>query len=156
MSRGTFTRRFSQRWTHCAKEIPLGLWSSPARAAESVSSSTGARAANFPSSTHLPILNGGTSGGAAPLLFFDQAKPQVATIVLRYQDGESEHLTPTEGFVLHEITPAHYKRGARLVAALALDRSGHPIYTQRFRPQEWGVYPCKKPVDRGYGVKTCP
>jgi hypothetical protein len=104
----------------------------------------------------LPILNGGTLGGAAPILFFDQAKPQVAAVVLRFQNGESEHLTPIEGFVLHEITPAHYKRGTRLVAAVALDRSGHRIYTQQFRPQEWGVYPCKKPVDRGYGVKMCP
>jgi hypothetical protein len=104
----------------------------------------------------LPVLNGGTSGGATPVLFFDQAKPKVATVVLRYQNGESERLTPIEGFVLHEITPAHYRRGTRLVAAVALDRSGHRIYTQRFRPQEWGVYPCKKPVNRGYGVSECP
>ncbi|HJQ75339.1 MAG TPA: hypothetical protein VJ814_10645 [Gaiellaceae bacterium] len=105
----------------------------------------------------LPILNGGTAGSTSPpILLFEQAKPQVAAVVLRYQNGESERLTPVDGFVLHEIAPAHYKRGTRLAAAVALDRSGHPIYTQRFRPQEWGVYPCKKPVDRGYGVTECP
>jgi hypothetical protein len=105
----------------------------------------------------LPILNGGISGSTEPpILLFDQAKPQVAAVVLRYQNGESERLTPVEGFVLHEINPAHYTRGTRLVAAVALDHSGHRIYTQRFRPQEWGVYPCNELVNRGYGVKMCP
>jgi hypothetical protein len=75
---------------------------------------------------------------------------------LRYQNGENERLTPIEGFVLTEITPAHYKRGTRLVAAVALNASGKAIYTERFRPQEPGLYPCKKPINRGYGVKTCP
>ena len=83
-----------------------------------------------------PTLNGGFSGSTnPPLLFFVQAKPQVATVELRYQNGESERLTPIDGFVLHEITPAHYKRGTRLVAAVALDRSGKAIYTERFQPR---------------------
>jgi hypothetical protein len=106
--------------------------------------------------SQMPVFNGGMGGGADPVLFFGQAKPRVAAVVLRYQNGESERLTPVEGFVLHEITPAHYKRGTRLVAVVALDRSGKPIYTERQSPQAWGVYPCAKPVDRGYGVKECP
>jgi hypothetical protein len=27
---------------------------------------------------------------------------------------------------------------------------------ERFRPQQPAVYPCKKPVDHGYGIKMCP
>lgn len=105
--------------------------------------------------TSEPAFGGGLLGGAHRILFFGQAKPEVAAVELRYQNGESERLTPIDGFLLHEVTPAHYKPGTRLVAAVALNRSGKAISTQRFRPQETGVYPCKKPVNRGYGVKTC-
>ncbi|MFL5914879.1 MAG: hypothetical protein ACJ752_04480 [Gaiellaceae bacterium] len=103
-----------------------------------------------------PVFNGGLSGAATRILLFGHAKPQVATVELRYQNGENERLTPIEGFVLTEIMPAHYKRGTRIVAAVALNASGKAIYTERFRPQETGFYPCKKPINRGYGVKTCP
>ena len=103
-----------------------------------------------------PVFNAGLSGAATRILLSGHAKQQVATVELRYQNGESERLTPIEGFVLHEITPAHYKRGTRLVAAVAFDRNGKAIYTEQFHPQEPGFYPCKKPINRGYGVKTCP
>jgi hypothetical protein len=106
--------------------------------------------------TREPALGGGLAGGSSRILFFGQAKPEVTTVELRYQNGQREQLAPIDGFVLREITPAHYKRGTRLVAAVALDRSGKVILTQHFRPQETGVYPCKKPVNLGYGVKACP
>ena len=100
-------------------------------------------------------LNGGISGGADPVLFFAQTKPDVATVELRYQNGERERLTPVEGFVLAEITPAHYPQGMRLLAAVALDRSGNVIYTNRQDPHAMGVYPCKTPASLGYGVTAC-
>jgi hypothetical protein len=103
-----------------------------------------------------PVFNAGLSGGSSRILLFGQAKPEVATVELRYENGESQQLTPSDGFVLTEITPAHYRRGTRLVSALALDASGKAIYTVRFQPQSTGLYPCKKPVAMGYGVKTCP
>lgn len=104
-----------------------------------------------------PVFNVGFSGAATRILLFGHAKPQVATVELRYQNGERERLTPVEGFVLHEITPAHYRRrGTRLVAAIALNASGKAIYIERFDPKETGFYPCQKPTNRGYGVKTCP
>ena len=103
-----------------------------------------------------PVFNGGLSGAATRILLFGHVKPEVATVELRYQSGESERLTPVEDFVLHEITPGHYKRGTRLVAAVALNASGNAIYTERFDPQEPGFYPCKQRINRGYGVKTCP
>jgi hypothetical protein len=104
----------------------------------------------------LPTLNGGLSGGADPVLFFAQTKPEVAAVELRYQNGESERLTPVDGLVLAEITPAHYERGTRLVTVVALDRSGRTIYTQRQEPDAVGVYPCRVPKSLGYGLKACP
>jgi hypothetical protein len=107
--------------------------------------------------TDIPsALNGGLSGGADPVLFFAEAKSDVATVELRYQDGETERLTPVDGFVLAEITPAHYKLGTRLVAAVALDQGGKTIDTQRYQPRAFGVYPCQTPTNLGYGVKACP
>lgn len=58
------------------------------------------------SDPEMPTLNGGLSGGADPLLFFAETTPDVATVELRYQNGESQHLTPVESFVLTEVTPA--------------------------------------------------
>jgi hypothetical protein len=104
----------------------------------------------------LPTVNGGLNGGADPILFFAQVKADVAALELRYQDGESERLTPVEGFVLGEIPPAHYKLGTRLTAAVALDSKGKAIYTEHYRPQDVGVYPCEKPTNLGYGVTACP
>jgi len=103
-----------------------------------------------------PVFNAGGVGGSSRILLFGQAKPQVATVELRFQNGESERLAPVDGFVLTELTPAHYELGTRLVAAVALDRSGNVLLTQRFHPRDQGFYPCKKPVDQGYGVKSCP
>lgn len=109
------------------------------------------------SAARIPTLNGGLSGSTnPPLLFFLQAKSKVAAVELRYQNGESERLTPTDGFLLTEIKPAHYKLGTRLVAAVALDRSGKAIYTQHYQPNGIGTYPCKKPINKGHGIKACP
>jgi hypothetical protein len=104
----------------------------------------------------LPTLNGGISGGSDPVLYFAETKPDVAAVELRDQNGKSERLTPVDGLVLAEITPAHYEQGSRLATVVALDRSGHVIYTQRQDPQALGVYPCRAPKNLGYGVKACP
>jgi hypothetical protein len=109
-----------------------------------------------PSGAGLPTLNGGLSSGADPILFFAQTTPDVATVELRYQNGESERLSPVEGFVLTEITPTHYAQGSRLVSAVALDQSGNALDTERFQPQDVGVYPCQTPTDLGYGLTACP
>jgi hypothetical protein len=105
---------------------------------------------------HGPAFAGGLSIGTRRVLFFAQARPTVAAIAFRYQDGSSERVAPVDGFVLHEITPQHYKPGARLTAAIGLDSAGRTLFTQNFHPQTPGVYPCKKPLARGYGVKSCP
>jgi hypothetical protein len=136
---------------------PIYLWVMPRRGGGNCffyNRGQGCTAPRF--EAQLPAFQGGMSGGSDPILFFGQAKPGVSVVELRYQDGTSERLTPIDGFVLHEITPAHYRRGTRLVAALAFGRSGKRLVTDRYRPNAPGVYPCKKPIDRGYGVKMCP
>jgi len=91
--------------------------------------------------SYTPAYAGSLERGLTRVLFFDQTEPEVATIELRYQNGERERLTPIDEFVLHEITPAHYRPGTRLVAAVALNRSGKAIGTQLFHPQDKGLYP---------------
>lgn len=115
----------------------------------------GCRDPRFASST--PALNGGLGGSTnPPLLLFLEAKPKVAAIELRYQNGENERLTPVDGFMLTEIKPTHYFLGTRLATVVALDRNGKAVYTQRYQPKDSGIYPCQKPVNQGYGVKACP
>lgn len=103
-----------------------------------------------------PAFAGGLSIGTKRVLFFAEAEAKVTQIELRYQDGSREELTPIDGFVLHEITPAHYPQGRRLAVAIATNSNGRVLYRQEFQPQAHGTYPCEKPVSRGYGVRTCP
>ena len=103
-----------------------------------------------------PPFYGHLQGALQRVLLSGFAKPEVATVVLRYQNGTSERLTPIDGFILHEITPAHYRRGTRLVAYVALNRNGKTISTSHFQPQQSGIYPCKKPINKGHGAHICP
>jgi hypothetical protein len=70
----------------------------------------------------LPVIDGGDVHG----VYFAQVKPSVAMVELRYRDGEVQRLKPVDGFVFHAMT-----RGSRLVAAVALDRSGKAIFRQQ-------------------------
>jgi hypothetical protein len=67
----------------------------------------------------LPVVNGGGSDG----VYFAQVKPNVAALELHFRGGSSERLTPTDGFVLHDIG-----QNGRLVGVVGLDRNGTPIY----------------------------
>ena len=82
-----------------------------------------------------PAVNGGLVGGAGNL-YFAQVKPDVVAIELRYQNGRSERLAPTDGVVAREISSANQKSGTRLVAAIGFDRDGRVIFTQHLRPLE--------------------
>lgn len=74
----------------------------------------------------LPAVDGGGVNG----IYFGQVRPGIATVELRYRDGASERLTPTDGFVLHQM---QHEDG--LVAVVGLDRRGKAIFTQRVPPQ---------------------
>jgi len=57
-------------------------------------------------------------------VYFAQVKPNVATVELRYASGDTEDVTPVDGFVLHEVN-------GRLVAATALSASGERLFTEK-------------------------
>jgi hypothetical protein len=101
----------------------------------------------LPSPESNSVFDGGLSVAGSRMLLFALAKPAVATVELRYQNGKRERLTPLHGFVLHELTPAHWKPGTRLMAAVALSRTGKAISTERFQTQSPSVYPCKTPIN---------
>jgi hypothetical protein len=101
-------------------------------------------------------LAGGLSGGERPVLFPAQVGEGVAQVELRYEDGTVERLEPVEGFVLAEIGSAHYKRGHRLVAAIARWPNAEVIKRQEFHADAPGIYPCEEPIDIGHGVMSCP
>jgi len=105
-------------------------------------------ALNLASSSPGPnaAFDGGIGVGGSRMDFFGLAKPSVATVRLRYQNGDRERLTPIDGFVLHNLGPAHWKPGTRLLAAVALNRNGKAISTEQFQTQAPDVYPCKTPT----------
>ena len=74
----------------------------------------------------LPAVNGSGTDG----VYFAQVKPGIATIELRYQNGASERVRPTDGYVLHELEP-----DARLAEVIGLDQTGRAIFTQHLRAQ---------------------
>jgi hypothetical protein len=98
----------------------------------------------------------GLSIGTRRVLYFAHLKPVVAEVELRYQDGTIEHVKPVDGFILHEVGPTHYKLGHRLKTAVGLNAHGAIVASHPFTPNAHGIYPCEKPVARGYGVKSCP
>jgi hypothetical protein len=76
--------------------------------------------------SHEPAVNGSLRGSA----YFAQVKPSVASVELRFANGTSERVTPSDGFVLAAIAPG---RG-RLRSAVGLDRNGKVLGRQNFRP----------------------
>lgn len=100
-------------------------------------------------------MAGGLSSGSNPVLFHAQVTEEVAAVELRYEDGTVERVEPVEGFVLHEVTPAHYERGYRLTLAVAVGRGGE-LQRHPFPTDTPGVYPCDVPIDIGLGVMACP
>jgi hypothetical protein len=100
----------------------------------------------------------GTLSGGPGVLLFGPVSPDIASLELRYDDGEVERVDAVEGFVLHEIPSKHYERGHRLRVLVGLDAHGDEVARRR-RPggaSEFGVYPCDEPVDLGADVRGCP
>ena len=96
----------------------------------------------------------GLSGGNV-VLFMGKARADVATVVLRFQDGSEERVRPVKGYILAEIAPSHYAQGRRPIEAVALGPLGQEIGRNRISTSS-GIYPCEEPVDQGFGVMACP
>ena len=134
----------------------ITLWSAPSR--------TGGRCYWWnqgsgcpPAGSRLvPPVQIGMAGAPRSVRLFGTVAPTVTTVKLNYQDGSTDTITPTEGFVLTEIASSHYPRGHRLVTAVGYDKNGREVGRSTFRPETPGFYPCAKPKNYGYGVKQCP
>lgn len=70
----------------------------------------------------LPAVDGGGTNG----VYFAQVKPKIATLELRFRNGDRERLTPIDGFVLHQMT---HETGR--ISVLGLGPSGKAIYRQK-------------------------
>lgn len=95
-------------------------------------------------------------GGLGGTIFSAQVQPAVARVELRFQDGARTTLHPVEGFVLYSIPKDHWRRGHRLVAAIAYAVDGRRLARESIDPRLPGVYPCAKPHPIGAGQTTCP
>ena len=73
----------------------------------------------------LPAINANVLDG----IYFAEVKPDIATIELRFRNGDGERLTPVDGVVLHEI-----EHGSPLVTVVGLDRSGRAVVRQHYLP----------------------
>jgi hypothetical protein len=101
-------------------------------------------------------MAGGLSHGTGFTSFDAQLKPDVARVVLRFQDDATVTLAPVHGFVLYNIPKAHWPRGHRLIAAGAYNRDGEKLAAEKFDPLQTGLYDCTKTIQLGAGLKTCP
>jgi len=69
-----------------------------------------------------PAINGDEHAGG---VYFAHVKPEVAIVELRYASGQTERVTPVDGFVLHEMPAAPH-----LATVVALSDTGKAIFTQ--------------------------
>ena len=105
-----------------------------------------------------PPLAAGTQGGGRPVLFAGAVGEHVASVELRFQDGDTIDLPTAEGYVLGEIPARHYAPGTRLTLAIARNAAGAEVGRESFDPTARGSYPCAPAdeIDLGLGVTICP
>ena len=82
----------------------------------------------------------------------------VASVELRYEDGDRETLRPVDGFLLYVMPTGHYAPGHRLRQLVFRDAEGTDRAWKGVRTDVKGVYPCKEDeqIDLGYDVHVCP
>ena len=105
-----------------------------------------------------PPIAAGIHGGGKPVLFAGAVGEHVASVELRFQDGDVVELPTAEGYVLGELPARHYPLGHRLDLAVARDAAGVEVGRKIFDPTSRSVYPCAREdqIDLGLGVRTCP
>jgi hypothetical protein len=92
------------------------------------------------------------------VLFAGPVGDHVASVELRFQDGDKIELPAAEGYVLGEVPARHYPPGHRLDLAVARDAAGVEVGRKNFDPTSRSIYPCAREdeIDLGLGVTTCP
>lgn len=107
---------------------------------------------------HPPVIGGmGVQPGEAVNVCCAVAE-NVATVELRYEDGDRTRLEPKDGFLLYVIPSQHYTSGHRLQELAWLDADGHELAARSVKTDQRGIYPCQKgeEIELGYGQKVCP
>jgi hypothetical protein len=107
---------------------------------------------------HPPVIGGMSIQPGETVIICCAVAEGVATVELRYEDGQRTRLTPQSGFLLHVIPPQHYRRGHRLKTLVWLDSNGDEMASRIFKTDQPGIYPCEKSeeIELGYGTKVCP
>ena len=92
------------------------------------------------------------------MVFAGAVGEHVASVELRFQDGDTIDLPTAEGYVLGEIPARHYAPGTRLTLAIARNAAGAEVGRESFDPTARGSYPCAPAdeIDLGLGVTICP
>jgi hypothetical protein len=82
----------------------------------------------------------------------------VATVVLRFEDGDDVELSAVEGFVYYAIPARHYPRGHRLEQIVGRDSNGRDVGRKLTRTDVRGVYPCEttEELKLPYELTICP
>jgi len=106
----------------------------------------------------VPPIAAGIQGGGRPVLFAGAVGAAVASVQLRFQDGDVIDLRAAEGYVLGEIPMRHYAPGKRLTLVIARNAAGAEVGRKSLDPAARGTYPCASAdeVDLGLGVTICP
>lgn len=93
-----------------------------------------------PGSGTRPLSVGLYDSGSAYL--FGSVKPDVRTVVLRFEDGARVVVRPRAGAVVYMMSGVHCGTGHRLVEATARTASGDVSDREAFDPRLVGPYPC--------------
>jgi hypothetical protein len=101
-------------------------------------------------------LDLGLSSGGTHITLAGEVGHDVATVQVRFADGDRAELTPRRGYLLWPLPSRHYAVGTRLVELIGLDAQGQQVASRKMSSDQRGVYPCAKPRDYGYGVSMCP
>jgi hypothetical protein len=65
------------------------------------------------------------------VLLAGSVAPRVATVELRFEDGEVAQLPLVDGFFLFEVAPEHWKKGSLPASVVARDERGRVVARQR-------------------------
>lgn len=65
---------------------------------------------------------------------YGRVSARVASLELRYRDGDVTTVRPVEGYVLAAVPARHARDGHRVTTIVGRDEHGKEVGRQRFRP----------------------
>ena len=88
----------------------------------------------YPASSRRPLELSQQSTRRAAFVY-GRAAADVASVELRYRDGDVETVKPVRGLLLHAVPSRHARDGHRLTIAVARDAEGNEVTRQRLGSQ---------------------